>query len=124
MARDLIWADSRAGLTAGAVVLALSYWLSPFFGLPRELLLVTGAANVCYGLYSGWLFTRRLRPHAAIVALVLANTTWAIGCFAAAYHFAPTATLFGILHLAGEGLIVGTLAVLEWRARTELARAR
>ena len=124
MTRDLLWVDSRAGLAVGAGMFALSGWLSAWFGLPRELLWIMGAANVGYGLYSGWLFTRRHRPRGAIVALVAANAAWALGCLVAAVHFAPVATVFGVLPLAGEGLIVGSLAALEWRARDALGTGR
>lgn len=121
MTRDLLWIDSRAGLAVGVGVLLGARWLSDWFGLPRELLLVMGAANLLYGTYSGVLRTRpRPRPLAAIVALVLANAAWAVGCLVAAVHFVPTASVFGVIHLAGEGIIVGTLAALEWRARDTL----
>lgn len=124
MNRDLLWTDSRAGLAVGAAMLALSGWLSPWLGLPRDVLLGMGVANLSYGLYSGWLFARPHRPRSAIVALVLANTTWSLACLLGAYHFAPTASAFGMLHLVGEGLIVGTLALLEWRARESLTHSQ
>lgn len=120
MTRDLLWIDSRAGLVVGAGMLALGGWLSPWFGLPRELLSVMGAANLGYGVYSGWLAKRHARPRRAIVALAIANATWAIACIAAAYHYAPIASAFGVAHLAGEGVIVGSLAALEWRSRERL----
>ncbi len=120
MTRDLLWLDSRAGLAVGAGLLALNSWLSPLYGLPREFLWVVGVANVGYGLYSGWLFTRRPRPRGAIVALVLANAVWALVCMLAVYHYAHVATVFGVASVAGEGLFVGTLAALEWRARERL----
>ncbi|HYW32468.1 MAG TPA: hypothetical protein VE869_13245 [Gemmatimonas sp.] len=105
----------------GAGMLAMGGWLSARFGLPRELLWVMGVANMGYGLYSGWLFTRHARPPRAIVALVCANATWAIVCILVVFHYAPIASVFGVAHLAGEGLIVGGLAVLEWRGRKRLA---
>jgi len=120
MKRDLLWIDSRAGLAVGFGMFVLSGWLSSWFGLPRELLLIMGAANLAYGLYSGWLFTRTLRPPGAITALVVANGIWAMSCLTAAYHFAPGASVFGLAHLVGEGLFVGTLAVVEWRRRESL----
>jgi len=55
---------------------------------------------------------------------VVANASWALGCLLAAVHFAPVAPVFGVLHLAGEGFIVGSLAALEWRARDALATGR
>jgi len=117
MKRDLLWIDSRAGLSVGFGMLVLSSWLSQWFSLPRDLLLAMAAANLTYGAYSAWLFARPLRPPAAILALVLANGAWGVTCLLSAYHFAPTASMFGMAHLVGEGLIVGTLAVIAWRAR-------
>jgi hypothetical protein len=124
MTRDLLWIDSRAGLVVGVGLLALGAWLSPWYGLPRELLWVVGVANLGYGLYSGWLFTRQPRPRAAIVALVMANASWALVCMLAAYLYASVATVLGVASLAGEGVFVGTLAVLEWRARERLVIGR
>jgi hypothetical protein len=124
MKRDLLWIDSRAGLAVGFGMFVLSGWLGPWMRLPRVLLLSMGAANLAYGLYSGWLFTRTLRPPGAITALVVANGIWAMSCLAAAYHFAPGASVFGLAHLVGEGLIVGTLAVVEWRRRESLVSGK
>lgn len=123
MSRDLLWVDSRAGLAVGVGVLLFSEWLAAFFGLPRGVLLVMGGANLVYGTYSGVLRTRRPRPMVALVALIIANAAWAVGCLVAAVVFAPTATVFGVGHLAGEGVIVGALAWMEWRARKVLAAA-
>lgn len=120
MKRDLLWIDSRAGLSVGIGMFALSGWLSPWLVLPRELLLAMAMANVAYGMFSAWLFARPLRPATAILALVLANGAWGLACLLSAYHFAPTASILGMAHLVGEGLIVGTLAVLEWRTRNML----
>lgn len=120
MKRDLLWVDSRAGLAAGVGMLALGEWLSQWYGLPRELLWVMGGANVGYGLYSGWLFTRHARPRTAIAALAIANVAWAIACIVAAIHYAPIASAFGVATLAGEGLLVGSLAAFEWRGRAGL----
>jgi hypothetical protein len=124
MTRDLLWIDSRAGLVVGVGLLALGAWLSPWYGLPRELLWAIGVANVGYGLYSGWLFTRQPRPRGAIVALVVANATWALVCLLAVYQYASVASVFGVASLAGEGVFVGALAVVEWRARDRLVNGR
>jgi hypothetical protein len=42
----------------------------------------------------------------------------------AAYLYASVATVLGVASLAGEGVFVGTLAVLEWRARERLVIGR
>jgi hypothetical protein len=55
-----------------------------------------------------------------IVALVVANATWAALCGLTAVILAWYASGFGIAHLVGECLVVGGLARLEWRYREAL----
>jgi hypothetical protein len=40
-----------------------------------------------------------------------------------ALRLAHSASVFGVAHLAGEGLFVGGLAALEWRERERLRRS-
>jgi len=120
----LLWIDSVAGLVAGSLVILLSSWLSEVYGVPRALLLCIGAANLVFGAYSGTLARRVRRPRGMIVLLVVANALWAVGCVVAAVMLTGRISVFGLLHLVGEGVFVGVLAVLEWRARHRLAGAR
>ena len=120
MVRHLLWIDSGAGLLAGAVVLALSPWLGELYALPRQLLTAMGVANLAYGTYSGALARRARRPYIMVVLLVAANATWAGLCALLAVRFADTASAFGLAHLIGEGLFVGSLAAVEWRVRARL----
>jgi hypothetical protein len=55
--------------------------------------------------------------------LVVLNATWAIVCLILAMIFWTTATPFGILHLVGEAVFVGGLAMLEWSRRQQLLTA-
>jgi len=115
----LLTIDSVGGLVAGVIVLVFSAWLSEVHALPRHLLLAIGVANLTYGSYSGLLARKALRSDALLVALILANATWAIVCFVAAVLLVESASPFGLVHLIGEGLVVGTLAGLEWRGRAQ-----
>ncbi len=121
--RQLLWVDCGAALLAGVTVVALSGWLSELYAVPRALLLGMGAANVCYGAFSGSLARRARRPRALIVLLVAANAAWAGLCGLAAVGLADTASAFGLAHLVGEGVFVGGLAGLEWRERERLLGA-
>lgn len=120
MLRHLLWFDSAAGLSAGIAMLALSEWLHALYALPRALLLGMGVANLAYGTYSGWLASRRERPRAALLTLIAANATWAGLCWLGAMRYADPASVLGLMHLVGEGLFVGGLAMLEWRERHRL----
>jgi hypothetical protein len=104
-------------------VLLASGPLSGWYGLPRGLLLVTGAANVLYATYSFSLARRAVRPLAGIVALVAANAAWAATCVGLVLAFAGTGGVLGLLHLGAEAGVVGGLAALEWRHREALRTA-
>lgn len=121
--KNLLWIDCIAGALAGAAVLILSGWLSGVHALPRELLLINGAANLLYASYSFSLARRRRRPRALIHLLVIANFAWALVCLGLAGAFAGSVSVFGMAHLVGEAVFVGGLAALEWRWREQLVSA-
>lgn len=113
----LIWIDCIAGATVGTLVLVLRDWLTDFYSLPGDLLLVIGLANLAYASVS---FTLALRsrgdqvPFLRVVAA--ANILWAFGCAVLAVMWFGRASLFGMGQLVGEAVFVGGLGVLEWRA--------
>jgi hypothetical protein len=121
--RKLLWIDGMAAAAAGVAVLLSGGWLSKWYELPRNLLLLIGGVNIAYASYSLSLAVRVERPKALILLLVLANLVWAVVCLRWAVVFAETASPFGIAHLAGEGVFVGGLASLEWRWRELLRTA-
>jgi hypothetical protein len=82
-----------------------------------------GGVNLAYAAYSFSLARRRRRPMPLIAILVMANLVWAGLCFRWAFVFAESASLLGLVHLVGEGLFVGGLALLEWRWRNLLLEA-
>ena len=121
--RKLLWIDCTAGALAGAVVLALSGWLSQLEGLPREVLLFTGAVNLLYACYSFSLAIQARRKMWWIKLLVFANLAWVPVCLGLAFFFRNQATPWGFAHLIGEAVFVGGLAVLEWTQRNQLLTA-
>ncbi len=60
--KKLLWVDCVGAALAGLTVIALSGWLSRLEGLPWEVLLFTGAANLLYASYSFSLAVRSERP--------------------------------------------------------------
>jgi hypothetical protein len=121
--RKLLWVDCIAAALAGFAVLTLSGWLSSLYALPEELLLFTGAINLLYGCYSFTLATRATRPRSLIYLLVFANLLWTAVCLGLAALFGGSASLFGMGHLVGEAVFVGTLASLEWKYRDQMITA-
>lgn len=121
--KRLLWVDCAAGALVGAAVVALSGWLSRLEGLPHSVLLFTGVVNLVYASFSFSLAVRAVRPMPLIKLLVFANLAWVPVCLGLAFHFREQATAFGFLHLVGEAIFVGGLAVLEWKHREQLRTA-
>ncbi len=120
---NLLWIDSLGGLTVGIAMLLLLGWLTPLYKLPRGLILLIGAMNVLYGLYSLSLAVRGRRPKAFILLLIAANAVWALACVRWAAIYVREASILGFAHLSVEALFVGGLAVLEWKWREQLLQS-
>ncbi len=118
--KNLLWVDCIAAGVAGVLMLLLSGWLSRWYHLSQHFMLFLGAVNLAYAAYSFSLARRPIRPMVLVQVLACANMTWGIACFAMAAYFWGTASVFGILHLVGEGIFVGGLGAVEWRVRGEL----
>ncbi len=76
-----------------------------------------GLANLLYASFSFILalFTSGERvPFLRVIAM--ANILWGIGCLIWAAIWFHHASQIGLAQLIGEGMIVGGLGILEWRA--------
>lgn len=120
IAEKLLWIDCLAGGVVGLFVLTFSGWLSELYGLPRQVLLFTGVANLVYASFSFSLAIRKERLLTWLYLLIVANAAWVPVCFGLATTFLSSATAFGLIHLIGEGVFVGGLAALEWTFRDQL----
>ena len=109
--------DWIAGAVAGLIVLLLVDRLTEWYALPKNLLLVIGTANLAY---SGVSFTLSRFSQGSRVpflrAMATANLAWSVVCFVLAAVWFPEASWLGLGQLLGEGVFVGALGVLEWRA--------
>ncbi len=104
----------------GATCLAAHPLLADLHHLPRSLLIFMGLANLLYGSYSLSLAVRRQRSLRSIQILCIANLLWAPICFSLAAIFRQPISVFGLVHLIGEGLYVGGLGFVEWQFRYRL----
>ncbi len=98
-------------------MLLLVDWLATLYGMPTDLLVFIGVANMLYASYSLSLAIRRTRTPLMLNTLIVANGVWALVCIGLAVRWAGTASLFGMAHLLAEALFVGGLASLEWKWR-------
>lgn len=118
-AKSILAVDGCGGLLVGAAVLLLPDLFHALYEIPRTLLVVMGAANLTYGVYSSTLaasaFKRETVPRRWVTLLCVANLSWTAVCAVLLVYLAGTITALGAAHLALEGLYVATLAVLEYR---------
>jgi hypothetical protein len=119
----LLWVDGLGGLLAGTVVLLLSGWLSEVERLPEHFVVFMAGANLVYGAYATSLASRPERPAVLVGVLACANMFWLILCLGFALWFRDQISVFGLLHVLGEGAYVGGLGCLEWRWRVALRAA-
>ncbi len=118
--RNLLWVDCVGAALAGVLVLSFSSRLGVMEGLPHEVLLFSGAANLGYGSYSCALARRKKCPMHLLKVLVVANLMWPLVCIGILFQYHQLITPFAWIHLAGEALYVGGLAIVEWRYRKAL----
>ena len=103
--KNLLWIDCTGGALVGVLTILLSGWLSRLEGLPQEVLLFIGGANLLYASYSFSLAVQAERPMRLIKLLVVANLAWVPVCLGILAVFSATATPF---------------AFVEWRWRHQL----
>lgn len=118
----LLCLDWTGAAVVGAVTLSLHEWLAVLGGLPPRVVVAIGGANLLYAIVSLSLWIRPTRPPYLVVALVVANLAWSATCIGLMIGYSSALTSLGRLHLGGEAIWVGVLAVLEWRHRAAMAR--
>ena len=115
--------DCLGGLVVGLFVLSFARWLSGLYALPSSMVVTMGIANLVYGTFSLSLARRAIRPRGLLLLLIVANISWAVLCVITAVVVAKQASFIGLATLLFEGVYVGSLGVLEWRYRAQLAVA-
>lgn len=118
--KNLLWLDCSAGASAGVLVVLASKWLSDLYSVPQQLMLFIGAVNLLYACYSFSLAASAKRSLFFINMLIMANGTWALVCLGIVAQFSGNMTLLGYIHIGGEAIFVGGLAIAEWKWRHQL----
>jgi hypothetical protein len=104
-------------------MLLLAGWLGELYHLSRDFLLFMGVVNLVYASYSLPLAMSSRRSRARVHILAVGNMVWGVACLCFAAYFMGTASILGMVHLVGEGIIVGGMGCLEWRWRAFLYSA-
>ena len=81
-----------------------------------------GVANLLYGSYSLFVTTRRGRSKKLIEILAVANVIWLFICISILVCYWQQISIFGLIHVLGEGMYVAVLGLVEWQLRERLSR--
>lgn len=110
--RAVLWADAASGAATAVLQLALTDLLAQWLGLPRLLLLASGAVLWPFVALAASLASRPLVPPAGLKLLVIGNWAWVAGCVV--LLLAGTATTpYGQGYLLMQALAVAVLAQLQ-----------
>ena len=112
--------DSIGGIAVGLLVFLLHDVLVWLYDLPLTTVLLLGAANLGYGLFSGSLaLFARMRdaapPRPLLLLLVTANCLWPLVCVGLIVSHWPAISWLGVVSVALEGIYVGALGIVEAR---------
>ncbi len=95
-------------LTLGAGALA------PLLSLPEALLRETGLFLIAYTALVGWLATRQSMPKALVIIVIAGNAAWTIASIGLLFSGAVTPNLLGEIFIAGQAIVPGALAELQY----------
>ncbi len=95
-------------LTLGADALA------PLLSLPEQLLRETGLFLIAYTALVGWLATRQSMPKAWVIIVIAGNAAWTIASIGLLFSSAVTPNLLGQIFIAGQAVVPGALAELQY----------
>ena len=118
--RSILWVDCGGAIFVGVLMFVLADWLRALFQLPSFLYFAIAAANLCYGTFSLVLASLKKRPISLVSTLAIANAFWGCVCLITAVSMIGRASVFGMAHILLEGVLVFSLAQIEWRHRALL----
>lgn len=118
--KKILWADFALGAVVGLAGLVLYQPLTSFLGLPANLILIIAAITFLYAIVAFSLAIQRIPSAIRLKMLIYANWGWTIISIVLLILFALEATIFGVIFLVLQIVVVGVLAWLEGRLQIHL----
>jgi hypothetical protein len=104
-------------IASGMMALLLTFGageLAPLLNLPEDLLRETGLVLIAYTALVGWLATRPSMPKALVLTVIAINAAWTVASIALLFSSAVTPNLLGQIFIAGQAIVPGALAELQY----------
>jgi hypothetical protein len=113
--KKILWADSIVGGGIAVIGLILYRLLAGFLGLPANLIVLIAAVTLAYAFLALRLATQSVPSIFPLKILIYANWVWTIISGAFLIFYVNNATIFGIIFLILQVVVVALLAWLEGR---------
>ena len=113
--RKILWLDFILGYGTAMAGLIFFPVLPRFLGLPGSLILVIATITFAYSILAFILARKKIPPVGLVQLLGYGNSIWAIFSLILLYKYYSIATLFGVIFLILQVLVVAGLAWLEAR---------
>ena len=112
--RRILRIDALASGATGLLMVLVAEPLADLLQMPAQLLFYAGLFLLPYAALLLWLARGERLPRAALWAVIAGNALWAAGCIALAFGgwFAPS--VFGIVFLVAQAVVVGAFAELQY----------
>jgi hypothetical protein len=104
-------------IASGMMALLLTFGageLAPLLNLPEDLLRETGLVLIAYTALVGWLAARQSMPKALVLIVIAINAAWTVASIALLFSSAVTPNLLGQAFIAGQAIVPGALAELQY----------
>jgi hypothetical protein len=104
-------------VASGMMALLLTFGageLAPLLNLPEPLLRETGLVLIAYTALVGWLATRQSMPKRLVMIVIAINAAWTVASIALLFSNAVTPNLLGQIFIAGQAIVPGALAELQY----------
>jgi hypothetical protein len=109
----ILWADFGVGGFSGITGLCFSSFFERLLNLPYMHILLISGITLVYALSAGFL-AQQLKKSIPLLRLqIKANWVWAAISLGLLLLYLKTATIFGVIYLVLQILVVGALAYLE-----------
>lgn len=111
--KKVLWADFILGSGTAVIGLLWHKPLTGFLGLPENLIVIVAAITLLYALVAISLTLQSSPSFLWLRILIYANWVWTVISVFLLIAYANGATIFGIIFLILQVIVVGVLAWLE-----------
>lgn len=111
--RKILWIDAVLGGITAFAGLSMYRLARHFLGLPTNVILFIAAVTLAYALMALTLALQYRPSVLSLKVLTYANWAWTVISIILLISYFGTATIFGIIFLVLQVIVVGTLAYLE-----------